>query len=837
MSSSFFYYYSCFIINLSFIQARYIRLPTVNASELSPIGTPIIQLLDVLPPSNWEFQFLTQFSIKSYFLLDTLKGTIIIKRPLDREDLCQSNICSCSNECLFKLEINAISDTSTHILSLPLLIIDENDNHCYFPQEIYYLNITENVRLNTRISLPIAYDPDLPPNNVQWYGFVGNNSSEFRLENHFTPSMILLQPLDRELVAKYQFHFCAYEGIPEQQRSCCTKLIVTILDVNDNSPRFQGIPSIVQLSEFTSIGTEVIQIKAIDPDEGLNGQIRYSFSQWTLNDPTIDQTFHLNPDNGSMILLKTLDYEKRTNYELQIQARDLGPDSIPTYATVILQVIDENDCLPELFLFPSPDVQLINNSLIYIFENISPHTSILYITVSDHDTNENGRVSMELLSSNSTLRLQKLNNDTYSLLTNRIFDREEHSSYSFSLLIYDHGKPPHSMIKKFDLVLLDINDCFPVFDPTMNYSFSLAENNPQNFPVQTIRVFDLDQNDQITLHLEFPENNDDRFQLNEQNQLIIKRTLDYEDQSSYHFTLIAEDLVGHRTSMPVSIYLNDVNDNPVRFRTNFTQFKIQENLPIGTHFGLIYAEDKDKTDQIIYQIHPDDFIQTKHLIELNTNGSLYTKGRMTRDEMIRFRTLANDSLHTDSIRLEIRITKSSILLTRSPYCLMGYRNESVQFESERNLSFSFRNPSSSELILFPNGTMIIPSKSNKYSFDIYLQDENSFSIFENFLLLSQTHALIQFDQKLLFVGLFGFLLLVLIVCYYLQQSTRKKFFDQKLHFTPSFSSLFSPPSPQFTPMTIISSSTNEQTNQSASVSNSSSSTYIKMSRSFDDEMI
>jgi hypothetical protein len=333
--------YLWLIINLSIIQARYIRLPIVNSSELSPIGTPIIQLLDVLPSSNWEFRFLSQLTIKSYFLLDNLKGTIVIKRYLDREELCQSNICTCSNECLFKLEINAISDTSTHILSLPILILDENDNYCYFVNEIYYLNITENVRINTRIALPVAYDPDLSPNNIQSYGLAANNYSEFRLDNQLTPSMIIIKALDREVIDRYNLQFCAYEGINEQQRSCCTKLIVKILDVNDNSPKFQhnqSVPLVIHLSEFTPIGTKVIQINATDPDEGINGQIQYSFSKWTLNDPSINEIFYLNPDNGSITLLKPLDYEKRTNYELQIQAKDLGPSSISVYTTVILQV-------------------------------------------------------------------------------------------------------------------------------------------------------------------------------------------------------------------------------------------------------------------------------------------------------------------------------------------------------------------------------------------------------------------------------------------------------------------------------------------------------------------
>ena len=329
---------------ISLIQSRYIRLPPVNCSELSPIGTPITQLLNILPSSNWGFTFLSQTSIISYFLLDDLKGTITVKRPLDREDLCRLGICSCLNECLLKLEINALSDTYTHIIYLPILILDENDNFCYFSNEIYYLNISENVRLNTRLILPIAYDPDQPPNNVQSYSIVSNNYSEFRLDNQVTPVLVIIQSLDRELREKYDFKFCAFEGVGNQKRSCCTKIQLTITDINDNSPKFQHdqqSPLIIRVSELNPLHKELIQMKAFDPDEGLNGQIRYAFSKWTQNDVTINKIFSLNPENGSLTLLKQLDYEERNNYELQIQAKDLGPNAIPTYATVIIQVMSK----------------------------------------------------------------------------------------------------------------------------------------------------------------------------------------------------------------------------------------------------------------------------------------------------------------------------------------------------------------------------------------------------------------------------------------------------------------------------------------------------------------
>lgn len=322
-------------------QSRYIRLPSVNCSELAPIGTPVTQLLSLLPSSNWGFTFLTRTSVISYFLLDDLKGTLTVKRPLDREDLCRLALCSCSNDCLLKLEINALSDIYTHIIHVPILILDENDNFCYFPNDVYYLNISESVRSNSRIILPIAHDPDQPPNNVQSYAIVPNNYSEFRLESQLRPSLVIDQPLDRERQAKYAFQLCAYEGDEQHKRSCCTQVLLSVTDVNDNSPTFQSnqrSPVVLKVSESSPVGTELIQMRATDPDEGLNGHVRYSFSKWTRNDQSINRIFHLNADNGTITLVKQLDFEERNNYELQIQAKDSGANAVPAYATVIVEV-------------------------------------------------------------------------------------------------------------------------------------------------------------------------------------------------------------------------------------------------------------------------------------------------------------------------------------------------------------------------------------------------------------------------------------------------------------------------------------------------------------------
>jgi hypothetical protein len=477
-------------------------------------------------------------------------------------------------------------------------------------------------------------------------------------------------------------------------------------------------------------------------------------------------------------------------------------------------------------------------------------------------------------------------------------------------LTYDHGQPKHSIENQFELHLIDINDCAPSFEGSNNYTFNINENNNENLILHTMKVFDPDEQDQITLELQFPNEKEYRnlFKLNEQNQLIILKSLDYEKQTFYQFSIRAEDTIGHQTILPIFIYLNDINDNPVKFLTNFTQFQIEENQVNQTFIGYIQAEDQDKNDQIIYSIYSDDFDQIKDFIQLKTNGSLYTKKSFDREQIpkLEFRIIANDSLHTDMIYIEILILDQNdnkpVLNSQSPFCFLYNLtdlNQTIQIqlkgddpdENENgNISFSMRNPSSNDLILLANGTLIVQPLFQEYTFDIILKDHGKpyvlSSIYENYVLLivydeseCRNYSIIspvQLDQQtmiyfvsIILTSLACFTIIILIICccfYYRQhqQQTEVKRLNNKTttNLTPSFSSslnddaendtlLLSSPSPQFTAMTTVSTSTTttndstrlttfidrNPTNKSSSLSSSSSSTYVKMSRSFEEEML
>ena len=94
-------------------------------------------------------------------------------------------------------------------------------------------------------------------------------------KNNLYPS--ILGRLDRETKAVHQLTFLA-ETKTSPTLNSYFKLTVQVLDSNDNAPEFQSDPYDIMVSEALAPGTDVVQVQALDPDFGANGEIRYFFT-------------------------------------------------------------------------------------------------------------------------------------------------------------------------------------------------------------------------------------------------------------------------------------------------------------------------------------------------------------------------------------------------------------------------------------------------------------------------------------------------------------------------------------------------------------------------------
>ena len=83
------------------------------------------------------------------------------------------------------------------------------------------------------------------------------------------------QALDRETKRDYTLTVVGTDsGSP--QRSGSTRVLITVLDDNDNSPMFSEATYTATIAEDVAKGQTVMRVFASDPDQGPNGEVAYS---------------------------------------------------------------------------------------------------------------------------------------------------------------------------------------------------------------------------------------------------------------------------------------------------------------------------------------------------------------------------------------------------------------------------------------------------------------------------------------------------------------------------------------------------------------------------------
>ena len=145
-------------------------------------------------------------------------------------------------------------------------------------------------------------------------------------------------------------------------------------DVNDNSPRFTKSEYQVEVLETASTGTALVNLTAVDEDEGLNGRISYSIV--AQDPPSTPAVFELDSSTGVLQLAQGLDYESVMGYSLTVKAEDGGTPPLEGLTTVVVRVKDVNENPPR-FSQESYDVA--------VSENLPGGSSIVTMEVTDMD--------------------------------------------------------------------------------------------------------------------------------------------------------------------------------------------------------------------------------------------------------------------------------------------------------------------------------------------------------------------------------------------------------------------------------------------------------------------
>ncbi|GCC28450.1 hypothetical protein chiPu_0006880 [Chiloscyllium punctatum] len=466
--------------------------------EEQPVGTVIGRLSETLAaelnPWSQRFRVMQQPQRVNASLLSVRErdGEVSVAERLDRERLCKPSAAAC------RIAFDVITLPTEHLqlIQVEVEVLDINDHSPRFPRAAIPLEIFESAAVGSRFPLDSAVDPDLGEHSLHTYTLSPN--PHFALEVRTGADgakyadLVVVRELDRERQASYELRLVASDrGQPP--RSGSSVLRISVADSNDNSPVFERPSYTVRLAEDSPRGSLLLDLNATDPDQGTNGRVVYSFGSHA--SPRVMETFRIDPDTGHLLLLRPVDYELTQTYEIDAQAQDLGPNSIPAHCKILVQVLDVNDNPPEIAVSLVP----LGSEVATVSEVAPRDTFVAVVRVDDRDSGASGQVSCRLRGHSGHFRILQTNEKNYMIQTNHSLDREEIAQYRLEVIAEDLGTPSFTSVQYLTVQVADENDNAPQFQKSTHELFLLENNSPGLFiTLITATDKDLAENSQVT---------------------------------------------------------------------------------------------------------------------------------------------------------------------------------------------------------------------------------------------------------------------------------------------------------------------------------------------------
>ncbi|KAI9538418.1 Protocadherin-18 [Dissostichus eleginoides] len=538
--------------------------------EEQKVGTVIARLkedvADVVAklPSSVSLRFRAmQRGGSSFLTVREQDGEISIRTKIDREKLCEKNL-----NCSIQFDVLTLPTEHLQLFHVEVEVLDINDNAPLFARAVIPIEISESAAVGARIPLDSATDPDVGENSLYTYALEPNNFFKIDIQSRTDGAkyaeLVVLRELDREVRSGYELKYTASDrGVPPRTGS--TLLKISVSDSNDNSPIFDKSSYVINLPENAPVGTLIIDLNATDADDGINAKIVYSFSSHV--SPKIMETFKIIPDSGRLTLIRRVDYEAVNSYDIDVQAQDMGPNSMPAHCKILVKLVDVNDNKPDI------SINLMssqgNGDAAYISEASPLDTFVALVRVEDLDSGLNGEVECKL-HGQGYFKLQKSYENNYMILTNVSLDREKRSEFSLTVVAEDRGTPSLSTVKHFTVHVTDENDNPPRFEKGQ-YEIFKSENNAPGAYLTSIMAADpdLDNNGQVSYSI--LENSVHGSSIStyvtidpSNGAIYALRTFDREDVSRITFVVQAKDAGKPPLVSNATVILNilDENDNP-----------------------------------------------------------------------------------------------------------------------------------------------------------------------------------------------------------------------------------------------------------------------------------
>ncbi|XP_058852694.1 protocadherin alpha-C2-like [Acipenser ruthenus] len=418
---------------------------TVNLTENVAIGSLVLKLnaTDLDEGSNAETQYsfsrpMSGIALQK-FSLHPNNGEIRVKGNIDFEEC---NV----YELFVQVKDNAMSGHCKVVIQ----VSDANDNSPEIIITSLKSPVLENVSIGTVVALFSVEDLDSGENGVVDCHISENHAFKLQqsLKNYYT--LVTAEPLDREIVPVYNITTTTTDrGFPPLSND--KTITLELLDVNDNPPTFKESSYTISVLENNVPGGLLSSITANDPDLNENRLLKYSILESKNTNMSVSKLFYINPENGNIYALLSLDYENEKEFHFHVEAMDSGSPPLKSNVTVTVIVLDQND--------NSPVIVSPWRSHGSVAEDVIPRSAdkgylVTKVIAIDADSVQNSRITYYLLQvSDPTLfSIDRYTGETRTL---RRFSQRDSYKQRLVILARDNGEPPLSSTVTIKLSTMD----------------------------------------------------------------------------------------------------------------------------------------------------------------------------------------------------------------------------------------------------------------------------------------------------------------------------------------------------------------------------------------------
>ncbi|XP_068596339.1 protocadherin Fat 2 [Brachionichthys hirsutus] len=575
-----------------FSKAKY----TVNIAEGLPVGSSVVHLSALDRDSGRNKDLIFQMvktetgNETGVFDIDPDSGLIITKQVLDHEDTKH-----------FNLKVK-VSDKGTIPLSAEAYVFinvtDVNDNPPDFVTSKYKATLDEMAKCGHIVIKIQASDPDTGDlNNLKYKILSGNEGRYFNI-NESSGIISFSNVCKRNLDPYFNLTVAASDGVFQRT----ARVDIDMTNSNRHSPHFKQSVYETELAENAEPGTRVIQLVALDPDDGLYGSVDY-----TIINTFADENFAID-NNGQIITTQPLDRENPTQRVIAIKVMAKDGGGKVAFCTVKIIVTDENDNSPR---FKASQYQ------VSIRSNVNKGSPVIQVMAYDADDGKNADVTYTVDEAEEvTEDIIEINPFTGVVKVKESLLGMENKIFNFNVKARDGSLPFYNSTVPVQVTVVAPDVPLPKFSEPL-YKFSAAEDSPIGTEIGSVRansdtplIYSLVDGNTVD------SNKDKVFTLDkESGTLLLQKNIDHETTKWYQIDVIAQG--NHKGTdvaslVSISIQVQDVNDNQPVFDSGPYRAYLAENMPAGTSVIQVTANDPDTDTNglVTYTLEslPDDMV-------------------------------------------------------------------------------------------------------------------------------------------------------------------------------------------------------------------------------------